>query len=170
MRGSIEVHRHLVERGVPHEFYRLERPLRQIAEAAALLGLDPKIVASAELFETPSGHVLALSPSSMRASADAVAAAVGKPRARPLAKNRVVRHTGFLAEWLPPVGHERPSRALVDDALLAADVLYAPGGDPGVMLILRSTDLLRATAADVAKLAATKETMDFPSAAAPGVR
>src|SRR5437667_5184535 len=44
VRGSIEVHRYLVERGVPHEFYRLERPLRRIDEAAALLDLDPKIV------------------------------------------------------------------------------------------------------------------------------
>lgn len=170
MRGSIEVHRYLTERDVPHEFYRLERPLRRLDEAAALLGLDPMIVVSGELFEVVGGHVLALLPSSMCASAEAVARATGKPRSRPLSKVRVIAHTGFLPDWLPPVGHERPSRALVDKALLDADVLYAPGGDPGVMLTLRSADLIRATAAEDVSLAGPVEEAELPSAATPGLR
>ena len=170
VRGSIEVHRYLVERGVPHEFYRLERPLRRIDEAAALLDLDPKIVVSAELFDVPGGPVLALTSSSDCASAAAVAAAIGATRARAFSKARTARHTGFLADWLPPVGHERPSRALVDAPLHGAEVLYTPGGDPGVMLILRSSDLVRATAAGLARLAGQAEPAETPSAAAPGLR
>lgn len=170
MRGSIEVHRYLTERDVPHEFYRLERPLRRVDEAAALLGLDPAIVISGELFEVVGGHVLALTASSACASAEAVASAAGAPRSRPLSKVRVAAHTGFLADWLPPVGHERPSRALVDPTLLEADVLYAPGGDPGVMLTIRSSDLVRATAADVVALTGRPEDAELPSAATPGLR
>jgi prolyl-tRNA editing enzyme YbaK/EbsC (Cys-tRNA(Pro) deacylase) len=170
VRGSIEVHRYLTERDIPHEFYRLERPLRRVDEAAALLGLDPGIVVTGELFEVVGGHVLALLPSSACASSEAVARAVGVPRSRPLSKVRVAAHTGFLADWLPPVGHERPSRALLDEALLDADVLYAPGGDPGVMLTLRSSDLIRATAADIVALAGTPDETELPSAATPGLR
>jgi prolyl-tRNA editing enzyme YbaK/EbsC (Cys-tRNA(Pro) deacylase) len=170
VRGSIEVHRYLTERDVPHEFYRLERPLRRVEGAAALLGLDPGIVVSGELFEIVGGHVLALVPSSACASSEAVAIAAGKPRSRPLSKVRVAAHTGFLADWLPPVGHERPSRGLVDEALVGADVLYAPGGDPGVMLIIRSADLIRATAADVVALTGRPEDAELPSAATPGLR
>jgi prolyl-tRNA editing enzyme YbaK/EbsC (Cys-tRNA(Pro) deacylase) len=170
VRGSIEVHRYLTERDVPHEFYRLERPLRRLDEAAALLGLDPTMVVSGELFEIVGGHVLALLPSSMCASVEAVARATGKPRSRPLSKVRVIAHTGFLPDWLPPVGHERPSRALVDETLLDADVLYTPGGDPGVMLTLRSADLVRATAADVVALTGPAEDAELPSAATPGLR
>ena len=82
----------------------------------------------------------------------------------------MIAHTGFLPDWLPPVGHERPSRALVDETLLDADVLYTPGGDPGVMLTLRSADLVRATAADIVALTGLAEDAELPSAATPGLR
>lgn len=153
LRGTVEVHRYLVERGVPHEFYRLEHPVRRIDEAAALLALDPLIVVAAELFEAPSAQVLALTPSSMCASAEAAAGAVGVQRVRAASKARTSAYTGFFSEWLPPVGHERHAQAVLEPGLLDAEVLYAAGGDPGVMLVIRSADLLRATAAVPSPLA-----------------
>jgi prolyl-tRNA editing enzyme YbaK/EbsC (Cys-tRNA(Pro) deacylase) len=153
MRGSIEVHRYLTERQIPHEFYRLGRPLRNIDEVAALLDLLPSHVVTAELFESKTAPVLALVPAGVCASVANVARASDETRIRPATPARVTEHTGFLAGWLPPVGHERTSRAVLDADLAEVDVLYAPGGDPGVMLVLRSGDLIRATAATVAPLA-----------------
>ena len=157
MRGTVEVHKHLVERAVPHEFYRLERPLRRIDEAAAVLGLDPSMVVAAELFDASGALVLALTPSSACASAEDVARAVGAARVRPLSKGRTGAVSGFLPDWLPPMGHERPSTVVFEEILLDADVVYAAGGDTGVMLVLRSADLARATAAIVAPLATSAE-------------
>ena len=157
MRGTVEVHKHLVERAISHEFYRLERPLRRIDEAAAVLGLDPSIVVAAELFDSTGSFVLALTPVSACASAADVARAVDLARVRPLTKSRTAAVTGYLPDWLPPVGHERPSRAVLDEDLLGTDVVYAAGGDPGVMLILRTSDLVRATSALVAPLATMAE-------------
>lgn len=157
MRGTVEVHKYLVERAVPHEFYRLERPLRRIDEAAPVLGLDPAIVVAGELFDSSGSLLLALTPVSACASAADVARAGGLSRVRPLSKSRTAALTGFLPDWLPPVGHERPNRAVLDLALLSADVVYAPGGDAGVMLVLRTTDLVRATSAVVAPLATMAE-------------
>ena len=154
MRGSVEVHRYLVERAIPHEFYRLDRPLRRIDEASEVLGLDPGIVVAAELFDAKDNFVLALTSASSCASSAAIARTFGSKRVRPVSKERVTAHTGFFADWLPPVGHERASRTVMDAELSTADVLYAAGGDPGVMLVLRATDLLRATAAEVAELTA----------------
>jgi Cys-tRNA(Pro)/Cys-tRNA(Cys) deacylase len=157
LRGTVEVHKYLVERAIPHEFYRLERPLRRIDEAAAVLGLDPAIVVAAELFDSAGSLVLALTPASACASAADVARAVDLTRVRPLSKSRTAAAAGYLPDWLPPVGHERPSRAILDEALLGTDVVYAAGGDPGVMLILRTSDLVRATSAVVAPLATMAE-------------
>lgn len=157
MRGTVEVHKYLVERAVPHEFYRLGRPLRRIDEAAAVLGLDPSIVVAAELFDSPGSFVLALTPASACPSAADVARAAGLTRARPLSKSRTAAMTGYLPDWLPPVGHERASLAILDEELLAADVVYAAGGDPGVMLVLRTGDLVRATSAIAAPLATMAE-------------
>ena len=170
MRGTIEVHRYLTERGVPHEFYRLERPLRRVEEASALLGLDPMIVVQSELFSAGPQNVLALTPASTCASSAAVAEALGKPRVRPLSAARAAAHTGFLPDWIPPVGHERPSSALIDRALIDADVLYSPGGDAGVMLVLPSEGLVRATAASVTALSAVAEPEEASSAATPPLR
>jgi Cys-tRNA(Pro)/Cys-tRNA(Cys) deacylase len=157
VRGTVEVHKHLVERAVPHEFYRLERPLRRIDEAAAVLSLDPSMVVAAELFDASGALVLALTPSSACASAEDVARAMGAARVRPLSKGRTGAVSGFLPDWLPPVGHERPSTVVFEETLLDVDVVYAAGGDSGVMLVLRSADLVRATAAIVAPLATSAE-------------
>src|SRR6201988_2875190 len=88
LRGTVEVHKHLVERAIPHEFYRLERPLRRIDEAAAGLDLAPSIVVAAELFDSTASLVLALTPASACASAADVARAVDLARVRPLSKSR----------------------------------------------------------------------------------
>lgn len=157
MRGTVEVHKYLVERAVPHEFYRLERPLRQIEEAAAVLGLDPQMVVAAELFDSSGTLVLALTPASMCASAEDVAHAAGLMRVRPLSKARTAAATGYLPDWLPPVGHERASKTVLDESLVGLEVVYAAGGDPGVMLIIPSADLIRATAAVTAPLSTTAE-------------
>ena len=159
MRGSIEVHRYLTERQIPHEFYRLGRPLRNIDEVAALLDLLPSQVVTAELFEGKTTPVLALVPVGACASIANLSRTSGDPRIRPATPSRVTEHTGFLAGWLPPVGHESPSRAILDATLAQARVLYAAGGDPGVMLVLRADDLIRATSATVASLT---EALDEP--------
>lgn len=165
MRGSVEVHRYLVERSIPHEFYRLERPLRRIDEASAVLGLQPEIVVSAELFDSPAGPILALTPASRCASAPAVARAADTIRARPMSAARTAAATGYFADWVPPVGHERPARIVIDSSLLDSDVLYASGGDTGVMLVIRSADLMRATAAVVAPLCEPEEAVDLEAPA-----
>lgn len=153
MRGSVEVHTYLVERGIPHEFYRLERPLRRIDEAAELLGLQPSEVVAVELFEARPMPILALTPSDVCPSVEAVARAAGVARVRPASPARTAEHTGFLIHWLPPVAHEKATRVVLDPALLRPEVVYAAGGDPGVMLKIRAPDLARATAAVVAPLA-----------------
>lgn len=157
MRGSVEVHRYLTERAIPHEFYRLERPLRHIDEVSALLDLPPSHVVTAELFETRRNPILALVPSGACASTADIARASEEKRVRPASSSQVTEYTGFFANWLPPVGHERPSRVLLEGGLAEIDVLYAAGGDPGVMLIVHSGDLIRATAATVAPLSTPAE-------------
>jgi Cys-tRNA(Pro)/Cys-tRNA(Cys) deacylase len=168
VRGSVEVHRFLVERGVPHEFYRLGRPLRRLEEAAALLELPARQVAAVELFDARPLTVAAVLPADACPSAVAVARAAGARRARALPRARVVERTGFLPEWLPPVGHAEPSLTVVDPALLGADVVYAAGGDPGVMLVIRAADLVRATAAVVAPLLGPGEPEETDEASARG--
>lgn len=168
MRGSIEVHRYLTERGIPHEFYRLDRPLRRLEGAAALLGLKPERVVAAALFEARRSPVLALFPAGMRVRARVVAKASGDDRVRPAKAARVAASTGFLPGWLPPVGHQNAPRVVLDANVAREEVLYAPGGDPGVMLVIRASDLVRATAATITDLVPEAAETSRDPVASPG--
>jgi prolyl-tRNA editing enzyme YbaK/EbsC (Cys-tRNA(Pro) deacylase) len=52
------------------------------------------------------------------------------------------RVTGFPADWIPPVALDDGVQLVMDPALASLDVLYAPGGEPGLLVGIRTEDLL----------------------------
>lgn len=147
MRGTVEVNQFLIERDVPHEFFRLEHPLRFLYEVPGALGFEPAELVRVRAYEARGRPVCVLIGSDLEPAKDLVAEAAHVPKVRKLGPAAVSRLTGFPAEWAPPVAHERPSTMLLDKHLLALEVVYAPAGEPGVILKIRPEDLLRATGA-----------------------
>ena len=71
--------------------------------------------------------------------------------------------TGYACGDIPPLGHVQPLRVLLDAAALAggpARPLYAGGGGGGASLRIPAAELLRATAAEVADVAAGRSPAD----------
>jgi Cys-tRNA(Pro)/Cys-tRNA(Cys) deacylase len=152
LRESVEVHTWLLDQGIEHEIYRTDRPSRTLAETSAALGLDPSEVIGVSVFETRRGPIVALAPLSNEPEATAVAAAAGSfssLRATPGSASRV---TGYVAQWIPPVGHRKVLPVFADPKVLASEIVYTAGGAPGVILKLRSEDLIRITGATIAPL------------------
>lgn len=152
LRESVEVHTYLLDQGIEHEMYRSDRPSRTLSETSAALGLDPSEVIGVSVFETRTGPVLALAPLSAEPVAEAVAAAVGSFSALRATPGGASRATGYLAQWIPPVAHRKPMRAFADPKVLDSEIVYTAGGAPGVILKLRSDDLVRITGATIAPL------------------
>jgi Cys-tRNA(Pro)/Cys-tRNA(Cys) deacylase len=152
LRESVEVHTWLLDLGVAHEIYRTDRPSRTLAEASAALGLEPTEVISVSVFETRRGPVIALAPLSDEPEATAVAAAVGSFSSLRATPGGASRATGYVAQWIPPVAHRKPMTAVADPKVLDSEIVYTAGGAPGVILKLRSEDLIRITGATIAPL------------------
>lgn len=144
MRTSVDLNVHLVSAGVAHEFFRVEQRTRHPGDLAAAFDVDPSAMAETTVLTAP-GHgqtVLAVGPAGSTIDVAAVVRATGIAglrRARPLAAARV---TGFPADWIPPVALDDGVQLVMDPALASLDVLYAPGGEPGLLVGIRTEDLL----------------------------
>jgi Cys-tRNA(Pro)/Cys-tRNA(Cys) deacylase len=152
LRESVEVHTWLLDQGIEHEIYRSDHPGRTLAETSAALGLDPSEVVSVTVFETRRGPVITLATLSDEAEATAVASAVGSFSALRATPGAASRATGYVAQWIPPVAHRKQLPAYADPKVLASEIVYTSGGAPGVLLKLRSEDLIRITGATIAPL------------------
>lgn len=53
----------------------------------------------------------------------------------------IEEHTGYPAGGVPPIGHKRPLRTLLDERLLESDRSYVGGGSSDVMLEIETSDL-----------------------------
>lgn len=55
--------------------------------------------------------------------------------------DEIEEYTGFPVGGVPPLGHKRPLRTLLDAQLLAEETVYVSGGDQDVMLEVEAQDL-----------------------------
>lgn len=143
MLGGVAVRRHLLERDIPHEFFS-SPALRHAAELPAALGVSPSECVGVHVFEGAAGTIIALLPLSSEPDPLLVAEAAGEPDVRRASAATISHATGFPAEWAAPVAPASCARVLVDKTLVDRDVLYAPGGQPGLVLKIRGGDLLAA--------------------------
>lgn len=55
--------------------------------------------------------------------------------------DEVEEFTGYPVGGVPPLGHERPLRTLLDERLLDEETVYVGGGSEDVMLEIEASDL-----------------------------
>lgn len=56
-------------------------------------------------------------------------------------RDEIEEHTGYPVGGVPPLGHERPLRTLLDKRLLEEETVYVGGGSEDVMLEVAASDL-----------------------------
>lgn len=140
--------------GFSNEVVELPDSARTAAEAAAALGCQVGQIVKSLLFEArPSGRaVLVAASGSHRVDEQAVAAVVGERIARASA-DFVRERTGFAIGGVPPVGHAQPVLAVVDEALLGYERIWAAAGHPHAVFALTPGELVRMTGGTVARIA-----------------
>jgi prolyl-tRNA editing enzyme YbaK/EbsC (Cys-tRNA(Pro) deacylase) len=121
------------------------------AEAAAAVGADVAAIAKSLLFLAGGEPVLVIASGAHRVSERRLAALAGDPVRRPDA-DTVRRLTGFPVGGVPPVGHERPLRTLLDADLLGHPRIWAAGGTPHALFAIGPHDLVRLAGAEVAEI------------------
>ena len=140
--------------GFPNQVVELPDSTRTAAEAAAAVGCTVGQIVKSLLFEAkPSGRaVLVAASGSHRVDEQAVAAVIGERIAR-ASPDFVRDRTGFAIGGVPPIGHAQPVVAVVDEALLGYDRIWAAAGHPHAVFALTPGELVRMTGGAVARIA-----------------
>jgi Cys-tRNA(Pro) deacylase len=147
--SSVDVHNYLQTVNIPHELIRMPEPARTASRAAAVLGLQPHQVIKSILFSVDQGTVMAFIPGDSMVDYGKLKGELGVSRLRLLNADEVRQVTGYLIGCTPPVALKEEMPKYIDLHALREDVVYTGGGEPQMILKIRSYDLVRATDADV---------------------
>ena len=122
-----------------------------VAEAATALGVDGQLIIKSLLFLAGEQPILVINNGPARVDRKKLAAFLGMNRKRVKFANaqQALAITGYVVGGMPPFGHRQPLRTLVDRSVTAWHTVYGGGGDIDAMLRVTSSELVRATGAEL---------------------
>jgi prolyl-tRNA editing enzyme YbaK/EbsC (Cys-tRNA(Pro) deacylase) len=123
------------------------------AAAAAALGVEVGQIANSLIFQADGDPLLVLTSGAHRVDTAKVAALVGVTAVRRASPEFVREHTGQAIGGVAPVGHPKPVRTLVDNALERYDEVWAAGGIPHAIFPTTFAELVRMTDGTPAEVA-----------------
>jgi prolyl-tRNA editing enzyme YbaK/EbsC (Cys-tRNA(Pro) deacylase) len=126
---------------------------RTAPEAAAAVGCEVGAIVKSLVFRIGDEAVLALVSGGNRANEALLEAGFGAPVERADA-DFVRAATGFSIGGVPPIGHPRPLRTLVDEDLLRFPVVWGAAGTPRSVFPMAPDELARLAGGTVVRLAA----------------
>lgn len=134
----------LRELGLDVEVRELADSTRTAREAATAVGVEVGQIVKSLVFVDEAGPLLCLCAGDRRVDT----AKLGRG-ARQASGAEVREATGFAIGGVPPVGHERPVRTVVDASLRRFETVWCAGGTPHAVFPV-STEALIATIPDAA--------------------
>lgn len=123
-------------------------------EAASALGLDPDRVFKTLLADVDGHLVVGIVPVTGKLDLKRLAAAVGGKRATMADPAVAERRTGYVVGGISPIGQKTPHPTVIDETAELWDTVFVSGGRRGLDLELAPADLVRATNATLADIAA----------------
>jgi prolyl-tRNA editing enzyme YbaK/EbsC (Cys-tRNA(Pro) deacylase) len=126
---------------------------RTAPEAAAAVGCEVGAIVKSLVFRIGDEAVLALVSGANRADEGLLEAGFGA-RVERADADFVRAATGYSIGGVPPLGHPRPLRTLVDEDLLRHPVVWGAAGTPRSVFPMEPRELARLTGGTVVRLAA----------------
>ena len=128
---------------------------RTAVDAARAVGCEVAQIVKSLIFMADGSPVVALVSGANRVDLGRLAAAVSGNEVRRANGDEVRAATGFAIGGVPPFGHAREVRVVVDRDLLDHERVWAAAGLPDAVFAVGPTDLVRASGGTVADLAET---------------
>ena len=140
----------LRERGLDVEVRELDASTRTAADAAAAVGCEVGQIVKSLVFVADGEPVMCLCAGDRRVAPDRLG-----DGARSASADEAREATGFAIGGIPPLGHDRELRTVVDESLRRFDTVWCAAGTPNAVFSVRTEDLIRALPrAEVADVAA----------------
>ena len=143
--AAAKVRRALETAGVAGPVRTFPEPVPTAAAAAAALGCDVGAIANSLVFRADAEVLLVLASGAHRVHLDRLARRLGVDKIRRAKPDFVLAHTGQRVGGVAPVGHPRPLRTVVDQALAYYPVIWAGGGDEWTMFATSFDELVAIT-------------------------
>lgn len=146
----------LASAGIAARVRVLGASARTAPEAAAACGVGVEQIVKSLVFVAAGEPVLVLVSGAHQVDEARLASLLGRP-ARRASAAEVRTLTGFAIGGVPPVGHPRPLRVIIDRRLLQTAPLVAAAGAPHAVVTLTPEELCRATGGEVADVGRDRE-------------
>ncbi len=128
----------LQELGLEAEVRELSQSTRTAADAAAAVGVDVGQIVKSLVFMDGDEPLLVLCAGDRRVDVEKLGANVRQARG-----SEVREATGFAIGGVPPLGHDRPVRTVVDESLRRFDSVWCAAGTPNAVFRAGTNELIR---------------------------
>jgi prolyl-tRNA editing enzyme YbaK/EbsC (Cys-tRNA(Pro) deacylase) len=129
----------LRELGLDAEVQELADSTRTAQEAADAVGAELGQIVKSLVFVDDGGALLCLCAGDRRVDTAKLGANVRQAKG-----NEVRDATGYAIGGVPPLGHDRPVRTVVDESLRRFETLWCAGGTPHAVFPVRTDALIAA--------------------------
>ncbi|MGD8367931.1 MAG: YbaK/EbsC family protein [Desulfobacterales bacterium] len=121
-----------------------------VAAAAEALGVSEDQIIKSLVFQVQGEPLLVVNCGPARVDRKKLAAAlgVGRKTVKFASPDLALAATGYPVGAMPPFGHQKPLRTLVDQSVKQLEVVYGGGGSVDAMMRLSPDELFRITGAE----------------------
>jgi prolyl-tRNA editing enzyme YbaK/EbsC (Cys-tRNA(Pro) deacylase) len=140
--------------GLPISVQRFPEGTRTADDAARAVGCEVGQIVKSLVFVADEDAVVALVSGADRLDPERLRLALGATSVRRANGDEVRNATGYAIGGVPPLGHARALRVLMDRHLLDHDLVWAAAGLPDAVFATQPAALLAATGGALADLAA----------------
>lgn len=122
-----------------------------VAEAASALEVQTTQIIKSLVFITPEEPLLVINNGLTRVDRRKLALCLGFGRKRVKLANsdQALEITGYIVGAMPPFGHRKKLRTLVDSAVTGLGTVFGGGGDINAMIRISASELFRVTGAEI---------------------
>lgn len=119
---------------------------RTASDAAKSIGCDLNQIAKSLIFKGKKSElpIMVVASGSNRVDTKKIAKDLGE-KLRKADADFVRQHTGYAIGGIPPIGHTKPIKTIIDEDLLKLDVIWAAAGTPNSVFKLTPTTLQEIT-------------------------
>jgi Cys-tRNA(Pro) deacylase len=150
----IDLQRFLDQHQIAASILPMSEHTPTVPEAARVLGVEADQIIKSLVFIVKTEPLLVINNGLAKVDRSKVAAhlGVGKKQVKFATVEQALEITGYIVGSMPPFGHQRKLRTLIDPAALAWEVIYGGGGDIDAMMRLTSKELLRVIEAEIVSI------------------